>query len=391
MVKKALLIGNHYPHFPEDHQLRSAYGDVDAVHAFLAHTVGFDDIVQMKDDIDPDDPQYPSRDNILDALENLVADAAEGDYLIFHFSGHGSQRDAENDSSEADGKDEAIWPADVEPNEDFTDGFNIILDDDIKANLVIPAADAGATLVIILDCCHSGTGADLQYSYTDPGEGSISPPKRKLALRKLIKGGDEYEEGPGAIVSWAACQDPHISISLAGSGGFFVKAFIDGFNRNWGATHQQLLHCIKERMVQEAQNHFQHLRAARVLTGKQLRMLERWWEKNRSEPVLGVLYNEARVLVTPVVDTLGYYASSEGVVSALADGARGFYQDTDFGGDWQDGNDNGFGNSSAGFDQGTGFDDGWQNGGMDGNAMANFAQDFQQDLSQDFGQDSNWF
>lgn len=97
------------------------------------------------------------------------------------------------------------------------------------------------------------------------------------------------------------------------------------------------------------------------------------------------------MLVTPVVDTLGYYASSEGVVGALADGARGFDRDTDFGGDWQDGDDDGFGNISPGFDQGAGFDEGWQNSGMGSPAMADFAQDFQQDFSQDFGQDTNWF
>ncbi|GJE85496.1 caspase family protein [Phanerochaete sordida] len=367
-------------------------------------SLGFRDIVTLRDDVAPNHPLYPSKSNMMYALQYLVAGAKRGDHLVFHFSGHGSQRTERVRGNEADHKDEAIWPADARPNHDLTDAENIIIDDWIKEELV-DKVPPGATLTILLDCCHSGTGADLQYSYTDPDvvptypdddltdseDGTMPIHKPKLTMSKLMTGGSDYDEDPTIVVSWAACQDPHSSLSLAESGGFFVKAFIDEFRNNWGATHEDLLHCIKERMIQAAQDHFQSLRSERKMKRKYLRILENWWEDNHSEPVLGILYNEDQVLSTPVVDTLGYDEDVGGGCSdAFADTAEDLDQDPNFGGGWQNGDNDSFRNSSAGFDRGTTFDDGWQNDGMGGNPTASFAQDLQQDFSQDFGQDFNW-
>jgi hypothetical protein len=76
------------------------------------------------------------------------------DRLIFYFSGHGAQaRDLEGD--EADQRDEVLCTYDIIPGERHTylldDQFSEILD---KVNT--------EDKIVILDCCHSGTGTRFQ-------------------------------------------------------------------------------------------------------------------------------------------------------------------------------------------------------------------------------------
>lgn len=228
----------------------------------------------------------------------------------------------DEDGDEDDGFDEAIWPADVRPTDDGTDADNVILDDQIKKILVDKLPDE-AHLVIIMDCCHSGTGADLRYTYTDhiPDEVDgqttavekthVSPPQ-KLALKGLTddtKGAEPNSPvmtSPGVgpvVVSWAACRDPHMTISFSKSGGYFVKAFIDSFHEQQDATHEELIHRIKTKMGHAAQGQFQEKR--HLLDDVKWQTLQQWWKETRSEPVLGVLHDYRGVLHTPVAKTFG--------------------------------------------------------------------------------------
>ncbi len=52
----------------------------------------------------------------------MVEKCADGDEIFFHFSGHGTQVPT-SDPAEADGKDEAICPCDM----------NVITDNDLRA------------------------------------------------------------------------------------------------------------------------------------------------------------------------------------------------------------------------------------------------------------------
>ncbi|GJE85497.1 caspase family protein [Phanerochaete sordida] len=298
MAKKAVLVGIHYHSFHAKHQLGSAYQDVDDVKAFLIDTLGFEEenITELKDDVDADDPQYPGEQNLKNALTQLVEGATEGDHLVFHFSGHGSQTRDQN-GDEADGMDETIWPADAVPNKKMTDARGAIIDDWIKAE-VVDKVPAGAKLVIFLDCCHSGTGADLPNTYTD---GDELPPhsKHKVAMKKLTK---EPANAEAVVVSWAACQDPHLTISFSESGGYFVKAFIKAYCADPAASHSDLLHSMKDDMLQTAQA---HLESKRAELGEHFERLQDWWEDAQSEPVLGILNDEGEVLASAVAGTFG--------------------------------------------------------------------------------------
>ncbi|EKM58131.1 uncharacterized protein PHACADRAFT_206968 [Phanerochaete carnosa HHB-10118-sp] len=293
MVNRALLVGIRYSALP-GHVLESTYQDVERLKWFLTSSVNFrpEDIIELRDDVEPWNPRYPSNANL------------PGDHLVFHFSGHGSQKPDLN-GDEADKMDEAIWPADVTLNEDG-DADNVIIDDDIKSILVDNVPD-GASLVIILDCCHSGTGAG---NYTDPDgqdDGQAHPlPRRKLAFRKLTNM-NNWGSGP-VVVSWAACPDPKATLSFSRSGGYFLEAFVEAFNENPGVTHQELLHCVRMKMTWSAERYFEEQRP--LMTKGRWKHLQKWWRQERPEPMLGVLYNEDGVLCSPVADTFGVGATS---------------------------------------------------------------------------------
>jgi metacaspase-1 len=92
-----------------------------------------------------------TKDGIMSRLQSMVDNAAEGDHLIFHFSGHGSQiRDRDGDDLD-DGLDELICPHDMD-----WDGTYIT--DDMLRKMFTPLSEKKVFLEVLLDCCHSGTG-----------------------------------------------------------------------------------------------------------------------------------------------------------------------------------------------------------------------------------------
>lgn len=103
---------------------------------------------------------------------------------VFHFSGHGTQVEDLN-GDEADGLDEAICPLDFESE-------GVVTDDELHALL----PEQGTTLVV-LDCCHSGTGVDLPYRYDADGQAHIEakpdPHKRRRFVVALSGCGDAQE------------------------------------------------------------------------------------------------------------------------------------------------------------------------------------------------------
>jgi metacaspase-1 len=156
--RKALLVGVAY--FNTQNHLKGTLNDTNCLLHLLKTRFGFTDdgIVVLRDD-DPRPAFQPTKQNIYNACRWLVGDARPGDSLFFSFSGHGSQqRCLPGDREEADGMDETLLPVDFKY-------AGHIRDNEVNAWLVAPLP-AGATLHIILDACHSGSGADLPYSIT---------------------------------------------------------------------------------------------------------------------------------------------------------------------------------------------------------------------------------
>jgi hypothetical protein len=144
----ASRLGQPMPDAPQRDwvELKGAVNDVEMLKQMLVLSYGVDpaQIVALTD-------QAATRAAILQSLEGLVTATRKGDVVLFYFGGHGSQvRNSQSD--ERDKLDESIVPADSRLGvEDIRDKvlrtyFNRIL-------------DRGARLTVILDNCHSGSGA----------------------------------------------------------------------------------------------------------------------------------------------------------------------------------------------------------------------------------------
>lgn len=236
--------------------------------------------------------RLPTRDNIIASMRELVKDAQPGDNLVFHFSGHGSQVLALPDHvEETDGWDEVIWPCDIQgylDSEGSIQVVNYILDDDIKRNLVDPLP-AGVRLTILLDCCSSGTGADLPFSVgaSSPSspvdqratnifpplqarapplpvarqrsrsivdlkynvEAFVQTPKRRLTFQSLDEWpSDETETDPSTspvVTSWAACSDNQGTLEST-LGSVFLRALKESLKKNPQPTNGQMLSNITQ-------------------------------------------------------------------------------------------------------------------------------------------------
>jgi len=157
--RKALLVGIRY--LNTGSPLSGCHNDVANVKDFLLKK-GYkeENTLVLIDDEDTDPDLMPTRENIIAGMEWLVDGAAEDDALVFHFSGHGDSVEDE-DGDEADGFDETILPCDF-----ATAGM--IIDDEIHAICVAPLP-VGCRLTFLFDCCRSGSGADLPYTYRQDG------------------------------------------------------------------------------------------------------------------------------------------------------------------------------------------------------------------------------
>src|ERR1700678_1701711 len=162
----ALLIGfDHYEPPPgstsvvaaSGHALDSRFGpgaswqsllgpltDVVAMHLLLADTYGFTDIRELTD-------QEATRQGILDAINQLIADTEKGDRVVIYYSGHGSQRLDTTSSKEQ--RDQTIVPVDA------WKGVKDIRDKELAVLFDKIVYDKQARLTAIYDSCNSGTMA----------------------------------------------------------------------------------------------------------------------------------------------------------------------------------------------------------------------------------------
>ncbi|PNH12389.1 Metacaspase-4 [Tetrabaena socialis] len=167
MSKKAVLIGCNYP--GTNAALNGCINDVWGMKAMLEQYYGFDpaNIFIMIDT----DPQYmrPDGKNMKVAkISELVTNAVDGDVLVLHFSGHGTQIPSQGEAGETDGKDEAICPTDL----------NVICDDDLRVLIKPLEAKPGVKFTFIADCCHSGSLLDHEaVQISGPKAGGPPPPQ----------------------------------------------------------------------------------------------------------------------------------------------------------------------------------------------------------------------
>jgi len=219
MAKKALTVGiNDYQGIRD---LRGCINDVTNMRDILRNYLGFsnDEIRVLTD-------SRATKDGILTRLQWLIDNAKSGDFLVFHYSGHGSQiRDRNGDESLQDGLDELICPY------DFNWDGKYIIDDDLYK--IFKSLPQGVLLEVFLDCCHSGTGLrDISFGRPDhlgppnPTQSRYIPPPIDVASRhegeedqlKQVRLFERGRSEPAKHILWSGCRADQKS----------ADAYIDG-------------------------------------------------------------------------------------------------------------------------------------------------------------------
>ena len=211
MKREALLVGiNDYKGVND---LQGCINDVTNVRSVLKTFFGFENTeIRVLTD------SRATKKNILMRLDKMVKNAVNGDFLIFHFSGHGSQiRDREGDEL-ADHMDELICPWDM----NWDDGF---ITDDMFSK-ILQQLKKGVRMEILLDSCHSGTGTRDIAPYIMAGRFSADPVKyrfmkppvdiecRYLGDEEILKPSKSFRTDKEITLNhilWAGCRDSQTS------------------------------------------------------------------------------------------------------------------------------------------------------------------------------------
>ena len=186
--------------------LNGTVNDVNTMRDMLVALYRFDrnDIVSLTD-------QAATREAILGTIEQrLVNAAAKDDVILFYFAGHGSQ--VRNSlSEERDKLDESLVPADSRA------GAADIRDKELRM-LFNRILDRGARLTVILDNCHSSSGARGLGTGARPR--GVKPDLRDVADGVTVP----RPESRGALVL-AAAQDVDTAWETRDAEGKFHGAF----------------------------------------------------------------------------------------------------------------------------------------------------------------------
>lgn len=170
--------------------LNGTYNDANHMRV-LMESYGYSVIFMNDVDLTPNQVLYPTRDNILNQLQIILNRALKGDDVFIYYAGHGVNllKRVGYDYEES-GTDEAIVPTDFVF--DSVLGFdNVIVDDMINDHLRL-FSRAGVRILMMFDCCHSGTICDLKFTY------KYDPLNRKIIFDMIP---DKYLDGATETLS----------------------------------------------------------------------------------------------------------------------------------------------------------------------------------------------
>lgn len=176
-MKKAVLVGiNKYTQGP----LRGCVNDVIVMFKILTTQFGF-----KPEDIKVITDYEATKKNIIEGIKWLTEGVGEGDQIVLHYSGHGSQVMVDDRSSfdDIDGRDEILCPHDM----NWADPLR-----DHDVGLYFKRVPKSCETLVILDCCHSGSGLrngfgpGKLYTEDDWVNRFIAPPLSNLLLNPAL-------------------------------------------------------------------------------------------------------------------------------------------------------------------------------------------------------------
>ncbi|CAK9103287.1 unnamed protein product [Durusdinium trenchii] len=226
--RKALLIGVNY--FGTRAELRGCINDVHNLYRLLTETYGWPGhCIKTLTDDGRGNGGMPTRQNIGQHMSWLSDGAQPGDVLFFSFSGHGAQKEDPH-GYEEDGMNETILPVDFERAPCLTD--------DEISDIIVKRLPEGVRLTGVMDCCHSGTGLDLPFTWD----------MRRGMWREEVN----PFHSMGDVLMFSGCEDDDTSSDAAGMyaapGGAMTTAFCDVLRRNPRPIYPQLLQLLHQHL-----------------------------------------------------------------------------------------------------------------------------------------------
>lgn len=160
MKGKAFLFGLNYGN-DESLKLNGCINDVTNMSQFLKAELGIP-CELITDDINQKDTTAMGMLNKLYQIA-MTTFTEDLDFVWIHYSGHGTSI-LDRDGDERDGCDEALVPYDVRT-------VGVIPDDYIQR--LFTYFNPKTRVVLVFDCCHSGTIGDVMYSWEGPSNVTI--------------------------------------------------------------------------------------------------------------------------------------------------------------------------------------------------------------------------
>ncbi len=247
--KLALIIGCSYnfSNPPITPKLKGTCNDARHMVSFLKQHCGYKDenIVLMVDDTitAKNTDRYPTRNNIFNQMRAILNNAQSIDEVTIFYAGHGTQQVvSSSNTEESDRLNEVIVPVDY----NIRTGANAITDDTVNS-LLREFGKSQTQILLIFDCCHSGTMCDLNYTYyydrkTNIYTKSLSPNPRfdptmdhSFANKPILS----------SVVALSGCKDNEVSMetkmTFDGSGsnaeeGVLTSSFIYSIRTNPTST-----------------------------------------------------------------------------------------------------------------------------------------------------------
>ncbi|PCH35228.1 hypothetical protein WOLCODRAFT_166137 [Wolfiporia cocos MD-104 SS10] len=261
--------------------LDGTYADVDILKRLLQKGFHYkeSDITVLKDD---GIHMPPTRKNILAEMRRLVEDVQPDDHYVFHFSGHGSQL--------SDKSHDVIWPSDIFLGSEGISNY-------IRANeihdILVEGFPSNAHLLLLFDCCHSGTAAELRYDVEDDayelgelenvdqipeGEVKSTQIQKHLHFKALSfkPNADEGESSPQEreirrdhkfpihhehhdVISFAACADEQTTPD-GKRGGIFMQTFEEVLStHDYNIPIEEFLVAITDKIEHKIKKHNDHV------------------------------------------------------------------------------------------------------------------------------------
>lgn len=178
----------------------------------LMEIYGYEVVIMNDVDYTSNNELYPTMQNILKQLQIILSRAKSGDDVFIYYAGHGVQllkniliSDVDNYAVKTTGVDEAIVPVNFGFGGD-TGFINVIVDATIN-QFIRDFGRSKVKILLVFDCCHSGTVCNLKYSYSYSGaalNGIVydAAPDQSIDKSKPIR---------CDVITISACQDNEVS------------------------------------------------------------------------------------------------------------------------------------------------------------------------------------